>query len=253
MKHIIKTLMVALAVTVYVVSLPATAQTTRQNAKKQMAKAVINGSKGNVTTVTSTKPKVKAATEAKSKSPSKAKETNKAKTKETSQAKATATTASSKAKNKEINNSATKYVITENGIGPILLGINCKSLPASVPGLYTRKAHQVPTEEEIEESWYYFQGWMFYDEKDNEVISVEEDDDGIGYLIVVHSNKFQMENGMHVGMTQKQVESYKGVKKIVPGEWEDYPRLRYEIGKITLLMDWEDGKTVQGIEITKPE
>ena len=261
MKHLFKTAVLTAMIAVCAVSLPATAQTSRQNTKKQMAKAVINGSKGNVATVTtSNKPKTKSASEAKGKSPSKAKETPKAKTtttaaaKATTKAKATTTTAAratttttAKPKAKEAVKTTTttheKVVITDNGIGPVVLGTDVAKLPASYKGVYAKK--------EKLEDWDcgdilgYF--WMFYDEKGKENFRVDVDDNNKIISITVYTPNMPMQNGMHVGMTQKQVEAYKGVKKIPPSKWADFPRLIYEYGKYELLMDWEDGKTVQEI------
>lgn len=269
MKHLFKTAVLTAMIAVCAVSLPATAQTSRQNTKKQMAKAVINGSKGNVATVTtSNKPKTKSASEAKGKSPSKAKETPKAKTttkaKETAKAGTATTTTSAKSNAKEKTQTEStkpkaketakapaattqakpnKLVITDKGIEPVVFGANPVSLPASCKGVYAKKEKQ--------EIWdcgdfmgYY---WQFYDEKGKEIFSAEVDEKNKICSITVTTPNIPMENGMHVGMTQKQVEAFKGVKKIVPDEWADFPRLSYEIGKYTLWMDWEDGKTVQEI------
>lgn len=267
MKHLFKTAVLTAMIAVCAVSLPATAQTSRQNTKKQMAKAVISGSKGNVATVTtSNKPKTKSACEAKVKSPSKAKETPKAKTttkdKDTAGTATTTTSAKSNAKEKTQTESTkpkaketakapaattqakpNKLVITDKGIEPVVFGANPVSLPASCKGVYAKKEKQ--------EIWdcgdfmgYY---WQFYDEKGKEIFSAEVDEKNKICSITVTTPNIPMENGMHVGMTQKQVEAFKGVKKIVPDEWADFPRLSYEIGKYTLWMDWEDGKTVQEI------
>lgn len=156
MKHVFKTAVLTAIIAICAVSLPATAQTSRQNTKKQMAKAVINGSKGNVATVTtSNKPKTKSASEAKGKSPSKAKETPKAKTttataaKATTKAKAT-TTAAAKATTKAAANSQqnTKttspkaqsqddlLIIKDCSFAGISLGMKMKEVPKSVPGIY---------------------------------------------------------------------------------------------------------------------
>ena len=149
MKHVFKTAVLTAIIAICAVSLPATAQTSRQNTKKQMAKAVINGSKGNVTTVTtSNKPKTKSASEAKSKSPSKAKETPKAKT--TTKAKETTTTAKTKATtttkaNSQQNIKTTSpkaqsqddiLIIKDRGIAGIRLGMKISKVPKSIPGLY---------------------------------------------------------------------------------------------------------------------
>lgn len=149
MKHLFKTAVLTAIIAVCAVSLPATAQTSRQNTKKQMAKAVINGSKGNVATVTtSNKPKTKSANEAKGKSPSKAKETPKAKT--TTKAKETTTTTKAKATttaaaNSQQNTKTTSpkaqsqddiLIIKDRGIAGIRLGMKISKVPKSIPGLY---------------------------------------------------------------------------------------------------------------------
>ena len=159
MKHLFKTAVLTAIIAVCAISLPATAQTSRQNTKKQMAKAVISGSKGNVATVTtSNKPKTKSASEAKGKSPSKAKETPKAKTTTatnakattTTKAKETTTTAKAKATTKAAANSQqnTKttspkaqsqddiLIIKDRGIAGIRLGMKISKVPKSIPGLY---------------------------------------------------------------------------------------------------------------------
>ena len=149
MKHLFKTAVLTAIIAVCAISLPATAQTSRQNTKKQMAKAVINGSKGNVATVTtSNKPKTKSASEAKGKSPSKAKETPKAKT--TTKAKETTTTAKAKATttakaNSQQNTKTTSpkaqsqddiLIIKDRGIAGIRLGMKISKVPKSILGLY---------------------------------------------------------------------------------------------------------------------
>lgn len=157
MKHLFKTAVLTAIIAVCAISLPATAQTSRQNTKKQMAKAVISGSKGNVATVTtSNKPKTKSASEAKGKSPSKAKETPKAKT--TTKAKETTTTAKTKATtttkakatttaaaNSQQNTKTTSpkaqsqddiLIIKDRGIAGIRLGMKISKVPKSIPGLY---------------------------------------------------------------------------------------------------------------------
>ena len=157
MKHLFKTAVLTAMIAVCAVSLPATAQTSRQNTKKQMAKAVINGSKGNVATVTtSNKPKTKSASEAKGKSPSKAKETPKAKTttkaketittakaKETTTAKAKATTTAKANSQQNTKTTSPKaqsqdsiLIIKNRGIAGIRLGMKISKVPKSIPGLY---------------------------------------------------------------------------------------------------------------------
>jgi len=144
MKHVFKTAVLTAIIAICAVSLPATAQTSRQNTKKQMAKAVINGSKGNVATVTtSNKPKTKSASEAKGKSPSKAKETPKAKATTTTTAKAKATTKA--AANSQQNTKTTSpkaqsqddlLIIKDCSFAGISLGMKMKEVPKSVPGIY---------------------------------------------------------------------------------------------------------------------
>ena len=241
MKNLFKTAVFATMIAVCAASLPAMAQTSRQNTKKQMAKAVINGSKGNVTTVTSAKPKSKAKERPQAGS---AKAKAKEKTKTTAATTQTKTKASTtQAKPATTTTKSSKAVIADKGIEPVVFGINPVSLPASCNGVYAKKEKQ--------ELWdcgdfigYY---WQFYDEKGKEIFSAETDEKNKICSITVTTPDIPMENGMHVGMTQKQVEAYKGVKKIIPDEWADFPRLSYEFGKFTLLMDWEDGKTVQEI------
>lgn len=159
MKHLFKTAVLTAIIAVCAISLPATAQTSRQNTKKQMAKAVISGSKGNVATVTtSNKPKTKSASEAKGKSPSKAKETPKAKATTATNAKATTTTkakettTTTKAKatttaaaNSQQNTKTTSpkaqsqddiLIIKDCSFAGISLGMKMKDVPKSVPGIY---------------------------------------------------------------------------------------------------------------------
>ena len=163
----------------------------------------------------------------------------------TSHSKQSVTTAKSEASKAANVSKSNKVVLTDKGIYPVLLGGNVETLPASYQGVYAKKSK--------EELWdcddflgYY---WQFYNAKGEEIFSASIDDDGIVIGITVTTSAIPMENGMHVGMTRRQVEAYKGVKKIVPDKWADYPRLYYEIGKFTLCMDWEDGKIVTEIDL----
>lgn len=163
----------------------------------------------------------------------------------TSLPKQSVTTAKSEAPKAANASKSNKVVLTDKGIYPVLLGGNVETLPASYQGVYAKKSK--------EELWdcddfigYY---WQFYNAKGEEIFSASIDDDGIVIGITVTTSAIPMENGMHVGMTRRQVEAYKGVKKIVPDKWADYPRLYYEIGKFTLCMDWEDGKIVTEIDL----
>lgn len=137
-------------------------------------------------------------------------------------------------------------IITAKGIPPVVFGANPANLPASCKGVYARKSK--------EELWdlgdfmgYY---WQFYDEKGRQIFRAEVDDKNKICGITVTTSTIPMENGMRVGMTRKQVEAYKGVKKYVPGKWADesYARISYEYGKYTLYMDWEKGNIVAEIE-----
>jgi len=142
MKHVFKTAVLTAIIAICAVSLPATAQTSRQNTKKQMAKAVINGSKGNVATVTtSNKPKTKSASEAKGKSPSKAKETPKAKTTTATAAKATTKAAANSQQNTKTTSPKAQsqddlLIIKDCSFAGISLGMKMKEVPKSVPGIY---------------------------------------------------------------------------------------------------------------------
>lgn len=137
-------------------------------------------------------------------------------------------------------------VMTARGIPPVVFGANPANLPASCKGVYARKSK--------EELWdcgdfmgYY---WQFYDEKGREIFQAEVDDKNKICGITVTTSAIPMENGMRVGMTRKQVEAYKGVKKYVPGKWADesYARISYEYGKYTLYVDWENSNIIAEIE-----
>ena len=137
-------------------------------------------------------------------------------------------------------------VMTARGIPPVVFGANPANLPASCKGVYARKSK--------EELWdcgdfmgYY---WQFYDEKGREIFRAEVDDKNKICGITVTTSTIPMENGMRVGMTRKQVEAYKGVKKYVPGKWADesYARISYDYGKYTLYVDWENSNIIAEIE-----
>lgn len=134
-------------------------------------------------------------------------------------------------------------VITAKGIPPVVFGANPANLPASCKGVYARKSKEAL--EDCGEFLGYY--WQFYDEKGREIFRADIDDKNKICGITVTTPAIPMENGMRVGMTRKQVEAYKGVKKIVPDKWADYPRLSYEYGKYTLNMDWEKGNVVAEI------
>jgi hypothetical protein len=145
----------------------------------------------------------------------------------------------------------TTFTLTAQGVGPVQLGIDPNDLPESVPGLYASKSYNDPLanylSDDEDDDWGMFEGWQFFDEEGNELFNATVDSIGQICEITISTPNILTPEGIHVGMTQKQVEAYKGVKKIPPSKWADFPRLTYEYGKYELLMDWEDGKTVQEI------
>ena len=56
--------------------------------------------------------------------------------------------------------------LTDQGVGPIVLGANVGGLPRQLEGLYDRKLYINPPKE-IKENWY--RGWEFYDTDGNVV------------------------------------------------------------------------------------
>lgn len=135
-------------------------------------------------------------------------------------------------------------VLTEEGLTPVVIGANVKDLPEAVEGLYaSKKYHEIdPNLDEEEIPWDEVEGWYFYD-KDGNLLFTAEDNNGAIFRITVRTPDIKTSQGAYVGMTHDELAAIEGAKYIAPDPEADYEIHTFELGKISITMDWEN-KTV---------
>lgn len=135
-------------------------------------------------------------------------------------------------------------VITDQGIAPVLIGADINDVPESVEGLYVKHEYKSFDDVDDEErGWNDVDGWYFYDTDGNELFAaetVEKDGKNIIYSILVFSPTIKTTQGAHVGMSRQELAAIDGAKYIAPDPEADYEIHIFELGKITITMDWEN-------------
>lgn len=137
-------------------------------------------------------------------------------------------------------------VLTEEGLTPVVIGANVKDLPEAVEGLYaSKKYHQIdPNLDEEEIPWDEVEGWYFYD-KDGNLLFTAEDNQGTIFRITVRTPDIKTSQGAHVGMTHDELAAIDGAKYIAPDPEADYEIHTFELGEISITMDWENKAVTQ--------
>lgn len=137
-------------------------------------------------------------------------------------------------------------VLTEEGLPPVVIGANIKDLPEAVEGLYaSKKYHQIdPNLDEEAIPWDEVEGWYFYD-KDGNLLFTAEDNEGAIYRIIVRTPNIRTSQGAHVGMNRDELAAIEGAKYIAPNPEADYEIHTFELGKISITMDWENKAVTQ--------
>ena len=132
-------------------------------------------------------------------------------------------------------------VLTEEGLPPVVLGAKVSDLPEAVDGLYaSKKYHQIdPNLNDEEIPFDEVEGWYFYD-KDGQLLFIAEDNEGAIFRIIVRSPIIKTSQGAHVGMTRDELAAIEGAKYIAPNPEADYQIHSFELGKISITMDWEN-------------
>ena len=132
-------------------------------------------------------------------------------------------------------------VLAEEGLPPVVIGAKINDLPEAVDGLYASKEyHQIdPNLDEEEIPWDEVEGWYFYD-KDGNLLFTAEDNEGTIFRITVRSSAIKTSQGAYVGMTRDELAAIEGAKYIAPNPEADYQIHTFELGKISITMDWEN-------------
>jgi hypothetical protein len=135
-------------------------------------------------------------------------------------------------------------VFTEQGIAPVLIGTDADVLPESVEGLYASKKYiQFEGSDEEELAMDDIDGWYFYDKDGKKLFvaeTIEKDGKNIIYSVTVYSPDFKTQQGAHVGMSRQKLAAIDGAKYIAPDPEADYEIYMFELGNITITMDYEN-------------
>ncbi len=135
-------------------------------------------------------------------------------------------------------------VITDQGIAPVLIGADIKDIPESVEGLYAKREYKSLDGVDDEElDWNDVDGWYFYDADGNKLFVAETIEKGgkdIIYSILVFSPTIKTTQGAHVGMSRQELAAIDGAKYIEPNPEADYEIHTFELGKISISMDYEN-------------
>ena len=145
----------------------------------------------------------------------------------------------------EQTNAPAEPILTEEGLPPVVIGANVNDLPEAVEGLYaSKKYHQIdPNLSDEEIAWDEVEGWYFYDADGNKLFAAETIEKGgkkIIYSILVYSPTIKTAQGAHVGMSRQELAAIDGAKYIEPNPEADYEIHIFELGKISITMDYEN-------------
>ena len=122
-------------------------------------------------------------------------------------------------------------VLTEEGIGPVRLGIKASDLPESAPLLYASKVLGNGKTND----------WHFFDDKGKELFTAKQDDDGVISEITVTNPSISTYLGIHVGMPMQQVEYISGLQFSKPTVSNDAYNC-YDVLNITLNVNKPQGQ-----------